>query len=178
MLRATGSMAKQHVRCWGASGPTAGTAKSTRLTQNGSRHNGCRRRYRKSHLSDRHEDCPVSRAGHTLLANPGGVRRRILQRYAWSQRPASYHPLRWPRRGRFQWSPRRWRSTLALSPIRRPKIPRVLRAHDCLRTQDALSVIIALCRNSFFHANMHAPKRVPGGPGIDRYVGPIAFPDD
>ena len=33
MLGITGSMAKQHVRCWGTSGPTAGTATSTRLTR-------------------------------------------------------------------------------------------------------------------------------------------------
>src|SRR5215472_3732241 len=30
-----GSMAKQHVRCWRMSGPTAGTTKSTRLTRSG-----------------------------------------------------------------------------------------------------------------------------------------------
>ena len=70
------------------------------------------------------------------------------------------------------------RSTVALSVIRWPKLPGVLRADDRLRMQHALSVIVAFRGNRIFHDDRHALKRGLGRLGIDRDVVPIALPED
>src|SRR5690348_10580414 len=81
MLRTSGSMAKQHVRCWKVIGPKVDIAKSTRLTRTG--HAGELRNTAGTVL----HPCRAltSPTQNKLWAGPGPKGARLLQRWQYAE---------------------------------------------------------------------------------------------